>query len=236
MANLYYIKNSNDADKNDEYFWLNIKELMLKFASDEINIEINKLSGELNLLQKEKDYQNINDKINIFLKKNINLLCISLFTKYLSDNENNTRALYISRFVNNLNKWIIINKDRKIDLLFDDKLTINLVIIMGGYTNNKFTTYYSLFDYVKELIILNSRETIKEFEINRITELKDKIFTKSIMLNAHKMVDYMKNWIDNYRLYFKDDKTYNIEKTTNCPKLILIIKENNTDYFNKMKN
>lgn len=221
---------NNNIDHHDEYFWITLKNIILNFSDETITNKINSLSKELNILQKEKKYSIITEKINNFLKENINILCILVFLS-------NTDPIYMSRFSSNLTKWKKIMKERNINLIFDSnyKFNIDILTIMSGYIDRKYQIYLDLYPYVRELISINFRDSLTELEINTIIELNHKIFVKSILLNAHNMVDYIKNHVLHYDLYFKNMLEFNKKKNTSCPKLISLIINNNTEHFNKIK-
>ena len=207
-------------DHKEELFWLTLKGILNDISFENINImdEINKISNDLNLLQKNAEYVEISKVINNFLYVYTKSICVCSI--------NGKNPISVSRFIRNLNKWII-----DFEIIFDSNTQFyyELSVILSGYIDKNINLYYKFIEKIIEYVDHRENNTTNEL-------IEDKLFVLSIVLNAHNMIDFIKKTLRNYELYFIDLESYKKHKFTKSYKLINIINSNNTEHYKKILN
>jgi hypothetical protein len=69
-----HILNTNNPDKDIEYFWITFKMCCKKIVNRAILIMFDKLSTDLNLYQQREDFKRIYEDIDLFITENINYI------------------------------------------------------------------------------------------------------------------------------------------------------------------
>lgn len=124
-----YILDTNNPDKELEYFWVTFKNSIMSSLSNEEKNEIVELSNKLNDLQSEERY----DEIEKYIKNHIELIGY----RYIIEN-NGYKARHICV---NLNRWKKLT-GRK---LFNNKNVFNKIIRIYNniYLKNKTDDHYN---------------------------------------------------------------------------------------------
>ena len=128
----------DNPDKDIEDFWLTLKCCVVNFYKYcNLDLDITKMSNELNLLQKNRDYINIEYKINEFIIELINIMFLNIHK--IHDNY----YLYNTRIIlTNLNRWIKIREKKlfvKEDIETENnrfllvKLLLSLILLISIY-------------------------------------------------------------------------------------------------------
>ena len=199
---LYKIKLSQNSDKDYEYFWMTLKDILLNFTNSELGKDMNIVSDILNTLKKNKKYSEISCYINKFILENIDEICSLLI---LTQN-----PTYISRFITNVKKWIVLMEERK-NQLFIDNFLFNFLVVLNGYIKHS-----------KKIKYIELSHLICQYH-KKLIDL-DVIFLYSINNKLVSMVDFLKDYI-NLQKYFCNFDNYNINKKTKGLKLIQVIKD-----------
>lgn len=195
MATDKYINllNTNNPDKDIEYFWLTFKLCCAKFVNRVMLIMIDKLSTELNMHQLNRDFKSIYEDIYLFMMDNINYIicdaivncdticakelyvCITRW-KRLSPSFNFSTLEYdLLRIIKNLdddNEKI----RSKIQSYVQDPTDINLLILFELAINEKCVC---LIDVLKKYVDIH---TYIECKINKTIDL----------LVGHNLIQFLK--------------------------------------------
>jgi len=120
----------NNPDKDIEDFWLTLKCCVVNFYKYcNLEIDINTMSSELNLLQKKRDYINIEYKINKFIMELINIMFVNI------DKIHDNYYLYNARIIlTNLNRWIKI-REKKLFVKEDIETENNRFLLVKLFSN-----------------------------------------------------------------------------------------------------
>ena len=151
----YYKKilETNNPDKHLEYFWLNFKDAIFNVLDDDEKRDITMLSNKLNILQKDKKYDDIKDFIEEHFQK--------FGWRYMRRTFYNKDDTFI-----NIKKWkkiynkTILNKNyTKFDILFD--------IYISVYNKNNTKDYDK--DILELIVSYQDKEDIdKEIILKKI--------------------------------------------------------------------
>jgi hypothetical protein len=81
--------NTNNPDKDIEYFWITFKMCCKKIVNRTILNMIDKLSTDLNAYQQKKDFKSIYENIHLFITENINyIVCDTIINGDIEDAKN----------------------------------------------------------------------------------------------------------------------------------------------------
>lgn len=141
ITNFEYILESNDPDKDFEYFWMSLKEIINKLSNNILKNQINLTSNLLNSHKKKKEYTIIFYKINDFLKRNIHDIISVIIEKYI-ESSNNINIIDDIIFV--INKW------KKISPTFNsDLMEINLLKYVKLTNDNNSDVVKEIYNCIK---------------------------------------------------------------------------------------
>jgi hypothetical protein len=120
----------DNPDKDIEDFWLTLKCCVVNFYKYcNLDLDITTMSNELNLLQKSRDYINIEYKINEFIIELINIMFQNI--NKIHDNY----YLYNTRIIlTNLNRWIKI-REKKLFVKDDIETENNRFLLVKLFSN-----------------------------------------------------------------------------------------------------
>ena len=213
---LYKTKFSINPDREYEYFWLTLKTIMLKFSDKDLTEKIIILSEKLNKYQYDKDYDSILIHINLFLLDNIDLICkLIIYSK-------NRDIIY--KFSCNLKKWFFVLNEHKINLTFNSysKFLIDIIVLLLNkyIDDDNYNKYNIIIDIINDII------NKKEYSF-------DRLFVYGIINNCIIISNFIKDYINLNKYILKD---YNKFKYINNNKLRNIILDNDSEYFNFIKN
>jgi len=220
------ILNTNNIDKEYEFYWIIFKNNIIYLNSNEINNDVNKLSIILNKMQKNKEYNDIKINISNFLLTHLENMCnISL----ISNNADNIYKVY-----NLTNSWIKIESDflnKYNDYISNGNvkniISYDLLIVMNNYIKNNYEMYDNTKNYVTQIILSIIGGEDYNIYLN-------KLFIVCIKKNAVSLFDLIRKHVD-LKKYIKDilninDKEVNKYINMSSNKLIkLLIKNINKD-------
>lgn len=91
------VQSSNNPDKDFEYFWLTLKNIVNKHGEIKSKTKINEKSKRFNELQKLKQYDIIKNEINEYIEENISCISKEILMKKTREG--------ISNLYTNLKRW-----------------------------------------------------------------------------------------------------------------------------------
>jgi len=189
-----YVLDSTREDKFYEYFWLTFKNDILEYIDISIKDKLDKLSKELNDLQNENKYKIIYNKINIFIKENINNI-INNCIKY----NNSYKATHL---IKNIKRYIKLESE--FSFILNNE---NYKILFSALNSKKkckyiFKEYYKYLESNNIVYINNIFEySIKYKYINIIDIFKKKVNLELYLKkNLNKPIEYFQN-ISSKKLY-----------------------------------
>lgn len=103
---------SNDPDKDYEFWWYSLKNLIMEYLSKKEQIIISDISKKLNILKEKKDYNGIKTIIYTYIRDNLINSENTFLEKILkSQNGHHIHLLY-----EKINKWNVLFYDNKYNL------------------------------------------------------------------------------------------------------------------------
>ena len=240
------ILNTNNIDKEYEFYWIIFKNNIIYLNSKEINNDVNKLSIILNKMQKNKEYNDIKINISNFLLTHLENMCnISL----ISNNADNIYKVYNltnswikieNEFLNKYNEYISklnVNVNMNINVNMNVNMNANmnanmnvknissydLLIVMNNYIKNNYEMYDNTKNYITQIILSIIGGEDYNIYVN-------KLFIVCIKKNAVSLFDLIRKHVD-LKTYIKDilninDKEINKYINMSSNKLIKLLIKN----------
>lgn len=186
-SDFQYILETNEPDKDLEYFWLTFKDSIINHVGEKNKINIHKFSSTLNDLQKNKKYDDIHKKISKFMIANINIII-----KYIIRTNDYTVHLLNT----NIKRW------RKFDVLFDNMANENEFIQFSSFfekIQKKKSNHKDQADEIKKLI-----KELLDTKSDDAQEIRMKLFDIAIEFKLSSLLDILLKNID-MELYFGEN-------------------------------
>jgi hypothetical protein len=169
IINFEYILESNDPDKEFEYFWLSLKKIINNQSNNTLINQIKIISDILNCHKVKNEYKMIFYKINDFLKKYISEIISTMLDKYIETSKN---IIYINEILDIINRWKKISPNFNLDLM-----EINLLKYIKMINDNRSEIVIEIYNCMKNYDYI----TLLNYAINN-----DNVFLVDILKQHNK--------------------------------------------------
>lgn len=194
-----YILKTDNPDKEIEFFWCNFKDNVYEFLSEEDKYEITNLSQKLNLLQKDKKYE----QIEIYIHKHIEKIGFKII-----ENNDYYKANHLDT---NIKRW------KKISLndIYCKKNVFFCIFKIFLFINNKTSRALEKnYQYILQII--------KKYAIQRDEKYLIELMNFAIKKELLAIIDKLRTIIS--LKDFLNDKLLNFDDKMKAKKLIKFLK------------
>lgn len=178
-----HILESNNPDKQMEYFWLTFKDSIISHIGEANRLKITNFSDKLNVLKENKKYEAIKEEISNYMKNNIGVICEFIIKS--------KKFVAIMHLHTNITRWK--NIDESFQHYIENSVLVNFVFVLSKMYKKQHTSCDKVLNYVIENYV-DGNDAMK----------KKEFFEYSVKNNLCLVTELLLPDID-LRLYFKDE-------------------------------